>query len=298
MSTHSSSPPIEALTGAWSGRRRVNDVNRVAGDETQSVPGGHLTGPWSIVPPAGRRSSKVLPPGTRIGRYELEAPLGEGGMGIVYRARDARLNRPVAIKLLSDHLASPAARRLFRHEAQMASALNHPHILTVYDAGEFEGRDYLVTEFIDGGTLRTWMQQRRSTPEILRLLVGVADGLAAAHAANILHRDIKPENILISSIGYAKLADFGLATTVETPDRGEPGLAHGTGTVLGTLSYMSPEQTCGQAVDARSDIFSFGVVLYEAVTGRRPFAGASRAEITHNTRVRTPDPLPRSLPAA
>ena len=150
--------------------------------------------------------------GQRIGVYVVQAPLGAGGMGVVYRALDTNLNRPVAIKFLSDELADPAARRRFQREAQTASSLNHPHILTVHDAGEFEGRQYLVTELVDGGTLRDWAQAAtRSWRQIVELLTGVADGLAAAHHAGILHRDIKPENILITKSGYAKLADFGLA---------------------------------------------------------------------------------------
>src|SRR5216684_5887508 len=133
-------------------------------------------------------------------------------MGVVYRALDNKLNRPVAIKFLSNELADAEARRRFQREAQMASSLNHPHILTVHDIGEFEGRQYLVTEFVDGGTLKTWAKrEKRTWRQIVELLVGVADGLAAAHGAGILHRDIKPDNILIARSGYAKLADFGLA---------------------------------------------------------------------------------------
>src|SRR5262249_39740722 len=142
--------------------------------------------------------------------------LGEGGMGVVYRALDTKLNRPVAVKFLSDDVADAGARRRFQREAQMASSLNHPHILTVYDAGDFEGRQYLVTEFVDGGTLKSWaLAEKRSWLQTVELLVGVADGLAAAHQAGILHRDIKPENILVAKNGYAKLADFGLAKLTE-----------------------------------------------------------------------------------
>src|SRR3954447_20443832 len=149
-----------------------------------------------------------LAPGTRLGPYEVLASIGEGGMGTVYRALDTKLNRPVAIKLLSADVADAAARRRFHREAQMASSLNHPHILTVHDAGEFEGRQYLVTEFIDGGTLKDWVHAaRRTWLQIVELLTGVADGLAAAHAAGMMHRDIKPANILVGNNGYAKLAD-------------------------------------------------------------------------------------------
>src|SRR5579872_1312639 len=139
----------------------------------------------------------LLTPGTLIGAYRVESVLGRGGMGTVYRAQDTRLNRPVAIKILSDSLADAAARRRFQREAQMASSLNHPHLLTVYDVGEFDGRQYIVTEFVDSGTLKEWAQQEKRTwKQVVELLTGVADGLAAAHAAGILHRDIKPANVL------------------------------------------------------------------------------------------------------
>src|SRR5215472_1046974 len=153
-----------------------------------------------------------LPAGVRIGPYQIEGLLGTGGMGQVYQAVDTRLGRTVAIKFLSAALADATGRRRFQREGQMASSLNHPHILTVYDVGEFEGRQYLVIEFAHGGTLGDWARHEKRTPrEVVDLLTGVADGLAAAHAANILHRDIKPANVLVTKNGYAKLADFGLA---------------------------------------------------------------------------------------
>src|SRR5689334_12279546 len=201
---------------------------------------------WSI-----KSESNRLVAGTQIGSYRLESQLGQGGMGTVYRAFDAKLNRPVAIKFLSDDLADAAARRRFQREAQMASSLNHPHIVTVYDVGEFEGKQYLVTEFVDGGTLKEWARrEKRDWREVLELLVGVADGLAAAHDAGILHRDIKPANILVTERGYAKLADFGLAKLAQPP---APSEATRTmtdeltrrGTVVGTIAYMSPEQASG-----------------------------------------------------
>src|SRR5262245_32161375 len=208
----------------------------------------------------------ALAPGTRLGPYEIQAPLGAGGMGEVYRAHDTRLNRPVAIKFLSADTADARARRRFQQEAQTASSLNHPHILTVFEAGEWEDRHYLVTEFVDGGTLKDWAAaERRTWRQIADLLVGVADGLAAAHGGGILHRDIKPENILVTKNGYAKLADFGLAKLAEV---GETDLTRTVvptrqGVLVGTIAYMSPEQASGKPLDARSDIFSFGVVLYE-----------------------------------
>src|SRR5580698_8840274 len=182
-----------------------------------------------------------LAPGQQLGQYTIEAAIGAGGMGVVFRAHDTKLHRPVAIKFLSADLADEASRRRFQREAQMASSLNHPHILTVYDAGEFEGRQYLVTEFVDGGTLKNWIQkQPRRWEEIAELLTGVADGLATAHQAGILHRDIKPDNILVTASGYAKLADFGLAK-LEEPDsvatRTMTEAQTRQGVIIGTIAY-------------------------------------------------------------
>src|SRR5262245_34119478 len=204
-------------------------------------------------------AAKRVTAGIRLSSYEIVEHIGSGGMGDVYRARDTKLNRSVAIKFLSADLANATARRRFQREAQMASSLNHPHILTVHDTGEFDGRQYLVTEFIDGGTLKDWARaEMRTWLQTVELLTGVADGLATAHAAGITHRDIKPANILVAKNGYAKLADFGLAkltdgtpadvtrTLAEEPTR--PGM------MVGTIAYMSPEQALGGAVDARSDI--------------------------------------------
>jgi Tol biopolymer transport system component len=254
---------------------------------------------WSIGDPPKR---STLSPGTQVGVYRLEDRLGEGGMGTVYRALDTKLQRPVAIKFLSDELADAAARRRFQREAQTASSLNHPHILTVYDAGDFEGRQYLVTEFIDGGTLKDWCSEKRSWRQIVDLLTGVADGLAAAHAAAILHRDIKPANILVAKNGYAKLADFGLAKLdAEKPPDTTGTLTEGhtrPGVVLGTIAYMSPEQASGKKLDARSDIFSFGVVLYELLAGKKPFSGATELELLKTVIHGTPQPLGEDVPLA
>lgn len=185
--------------------------------------------------------------GLRLGVYHVETLLGSGGMGVVYRALDTKLNRPVAIKFLADPFAGLAARRRFEREVRTASSLNHPHIVTVHDTGEFDGRPYLVTELVDGGTLRDWVSAQHGWRETVELLVGVADALAAAHDAGVLHRDVKPENILITKRGYAKLGDFGLAklwgraaaddaTATKTETRTQPGV------VAGTVAYMSPEQ--------------------------------------------------------
>ena len=184
----------------------------------------------------------------------------------------------------------------------MASSLNHPHILTVYDAGDFQGCQYLVTELVDGGTLRDWVRaQKRSWREIVALLAGVADGLAAAHAAGILHRDIKPDNILVGRNGYAKLADFGLA---KADGLSSPGSVTRTlqaettrpGMILGTIAYMSPEQASGRPTDARSDIFSFAVLLYELLAGRRPFQGATDLELLQTIIHGTAPPLSANVP--
>jgi serine/threonine protein kinase len=173
--------------------------------------------------------------GKVVGHYEIHRLLGRGGMGEVYLARDAKLNRSVAIKFLASDRLDESARRRFQHEARMASALNHPHILTVHKAGDFDGRQYLVTEFVDGGTIREWKNTTKPDyRRIVELLFGVADGLACAHEAGILHRDINPNNILVTQSGYAKLADFGLAKLTErTPDaitasQTQPGVIIGT----------------------------------------------------------------------
>jgi len=242
-------------------------------------------------------------PGAQIGPYSIEELLGEGDMGTLYRATDTKLNRTVAIKFLSGDLADANARRRFQREAQTVSSLNHPHILTVHDAGEFEGLQYLVTEYVDGGTLRDWAKaEKRAWRQIVELLTGVADGLAAAHQASILHRDIKPANILVAKNGYAKLADFGLAKLEErsegdqtqtlTEKRTRPGM------VMGTIAYMSPEQASGKTLDARSDIFSFGVVLYELLAGQRPFDGSTDLEVLQTIIHGTPRPLGYDTPAA
>ncbi len=237
---------------------------------------------WEIE--QAQTGQRPLGAGLQIGQYTIESAIGAGGMGVVYRAQDAKLHRPVAIKFLSNEFSDAAARGRFQREAQTASSLNHPHILTVYDVGEFEGRQYLVTEFVDGGTLKDWARrQRRSWEDVIELLIGVADGLATAHQAGILHRDIKPDNILVTATGYAKLADFGLAKLAEgansdltrtlTEGRTRPGV------IIGTVPYMSPEQAAGKPVDARSDIFSFGVLLYELLGGRRPFLGDTDLQV-------------------
>jgi eukaryotic-like serine/threonine-protein kinase len=255
---------------------------------------------------AGRTASPTVASvdtiiGREIGAYRVLSPLGAGGMGVVYKALDAKFNRSVAIKFLSETLLDTEARRRFLREAQTASSLNHPHILTVHDIGEIDRRQYLVTEFVDGGTLRDWRNAgERSWQEIADLMLGVADALAVAHEAGIVHRDLKPANILVSKSGYAKLADFGLAKVRPSgnasPAAVEPSNATRSGAILGTIGYMAPEQLVGGAADARSDIFAFGVVLHEMLSGRRPFTAANTLEELQRTVHGTPDPLADTVP--
>lgn len=246
--------------------------------------------------------SPRLPAGTLLGPYRIENALGVGGMGVVYSAHDTRLGRPVAIKCLSEQLTGAAATSRFHRESQMASSLNHPHVLIVHDVGDHDGLPYIVTELMTGGTVRDWARQKRPWRETIELLTGVADGLAAAHEAGIVHRDVKSANILVSRDGQAKLADFGLAKLAEHFEHPvQPGIATGpeqtgTGLILGTIPYLSPERIQGQSVDARSDIFSFGVVLYEALTGQQPFVGEDEASIANNILHQPVPALPSDLP--
>ena len=247
---------------------------------------------------------RPLQRGARFGQYEIAELLGAGGMGEVYRARDTKLPRDVAIKILPLFTTNADRLTRFDREARTLASLNHPHILTVHDIEHVDGRPYLVTEFVDGGTLKTWaLSETRTWRQSVELLVGVADGLAVAHTAGIVHRDIKPDNILISKNGYAKLADFGLAKLFE-------GIASGTradtiaaarthpGMIVGTIAYMSPEQAAGKLADARSDIFSFGVVLYEMLAGRRPFTGPTELEVLQRLQHQAAEPLSNAIPSA
>jgi serine/threonine protein kinase len=250
-------------------------------------------------------TSRPLRRGNRVGEYEIVELVGAGGMGDVYRARDTRLGRDVAIKILPPVFMSDADRLArFEREARLLASLNHPHILTVHDVGDMDGRPYLVTGFVDGGTLKTWAHaERRTWRQIVDLLTGVADGLAAAHAAGFVHRDVKPENILVAKNGYATLADFGLAKLFEATDDGaasRPASHRRTqpGMIVGTIAYMSPEQAGGNPADARSDIFSFGVVLYEVLAGRQPFAGASDLEVLQRVQHQPAEPLGNDIPPA
>ncbi|HVF61987.1 MAG TPA: protein kinase [Thermoanaerobaculia bacterium] len=228
-------------------------------------------------------------PGTRLGPYEILAPIGAGGMGVVYRARDERLGREVAVKVLAPDLGAGRDRlRRFESEARAVSALNHPSILTVHDVGSHDGSPYLVTELLEGETLRARLAGGPLPPRrAAEIAAAVARGLAAAHERGIVHRDLKPENLFLTRDGRAKILDFGIAKLVRPESTGNElatarTLAHtNPGMVLGTDGYMSPEQVRGLPADARSDLFALGAVLYEMLTGHRAFHGESPVETMH-----------------
>ncbi|HXI90434.1 MAG TPA: protein kinase [Blastocatellia bacterium] len=232
----------------------------------------------------------TLTPNTRLGPYEILAPLGAGGMGEVYRARDTRLDRVVAIKVLPDHLAShPEQRQRFEREARAVSSLNHPHICTLHDVGHQDGLDYLVMELIEGESLADRLKKGPLPLEhALRYSIQIADALDKAHRAGIIHRDLKPGNIMLTKSG-AKVLDFGLAKLLTTEsEKGRTALSElptelpsltEEGSIIGTLQYMAPEQLEGLNADSRTDIFAFGAVVYEMATGRRAFTGKSQASI-------------------
>ena len=222
---------------------------------------------------------------TNFGPYTIVGPLGAGGRGEVVRAHDARLGRDVAIKILSPHRASdPDALPRMVRESRMIAALEHPAIVTIHDVGEDAGQFYLVTELVEGETLRERLRRGPlPTREALDHAVTIASALAAAHPRGVVHRDLKPENVMISAAGSLKLLDFGVAKFVAAPDAataaGHPTLT-GTGVTVGTPAYMAPEQLDGRSVDHRADQFAFGVLLYELLAGRRPFAGATAPELS------------------
>jgi serine/threonine protein kinase/tetratricopeptide (TPR) repeat protein len=238
--------------------------------------------------------------GQSIGHYQIESLLGVGGMGQVYLARDERLGRKVALKLLPEHLTADEVQlSRFKAEARSASALNHPNILTVYEIGAEGNRHFIATEFIEGITLRALlMRGRMNLHDALEIAVQVASALAAAYEAGVVHRDMKPENIMLRPDGYVKVLDFGIAKLTEqrpVPDLDEVGttavLQTRPGLVLGTARYMSPEQARGQTVDARSDIWSLGVVIYEMIAGIPPFSGETPSDCVASILTKEPPPL-------
>ncbi|HXI01884.1 MAG TPA: protein kinase, partial [Candidatus Saccharimonadales bacterium] len=254
----------------------------------------------------------TLSPGTRLGPYEITAPLGAGGMGEVYRARDTRLGRDVAVKVLPQHLsANPEVRARFEREAKTISSLNHPHICTLFDVGREGDTDYLVMELVEGETLAQRLE-KGALPghEVLRLGVQIAGALERAHRAGVIHRDLKPGNVMLTKSG-AKLMDFGLAratgmagpasgsgvsvaTLTKSPTMAAPLTAEGT--ILGTFQYMAPEQLEGSEADARSDLWALGCVLYEMATGRRAFDGKSQASLIGSIMGSQPAPISQIAP--
>jgi serine/threonine protein kinase len=249
--------------------------------------------------------------GQALGHYRIEAKLGEGGMGVVYQAFDTHLDRPVAIKILrADATTSPERQRRFVQEAKAASALNHPNIIHIYDISSSGDTDFIAMEFVAGKTLHQLIGKNDlHLKDTLKYSIQIADALARAHSAGIVHRDLKPANIIIDEDGRVKLLDFGLAKLTEKTLDSEAAAATVTaedaplteeGSIVGTVAYMSPEQAEGTKVDARSDIFSFGSVLYEMVTGRRPFEGATKMSTISAILQKEPPPpgsLARNLPA-
>ena len=244
--------------------------------------------------------SLELEKGRRFAHYEIMRQIGEGGMGVVYLARDTRLDRLVAIKLLNTGFERNADNiRRFVQEAKAASALNHPNILTIFEIGEIEGSHYIVSEYIEGRTLRDLMKSEKvELREIVDIVSQSAGALAAAHKARIVHRDIKPENIIVRDDGYVKVLDFGLAkllpenlSGVWTRGMVENQNSTASGMILGTVNYMSPEQAKGERVDQRTDIFSLGVMLYEMIAGKRPFEGDSAVESFANLINKQPEPI-------
>ena len=238
--------------------------------------------------------------GTTISHYRITGKLGTGGMGVVYEAEDTRLPRKVALKFLPEELADdPDAGRRFRREADTIAQLSHPHICTIYDIDEHEGRAFIAMEYVDGLNLKTYMARKTlSTTQIVDLALQIAAALQSANAKGIVHRDIKPGNIMVSDEGQVKVLDFGLARRFKSADTDELGVEGSTipGRPMGTANYMAPERILQLPLDPRSDLFSLGVVMYEMATGRLPFGGASPSETVSNVLDKDPVPLTTLAP--
>ncbi len=240
----------------------------------------------------------TLAAGTRLGSYEILAPLGVGGMGEVYRARDSKLHREVALKVIPSRVDSDLATLdRFQREARTAAALNHPHIVTIYAVEEFDGRVFLAMEFVDGHTLADLIpSDGLPIDTLLKHAIPLADALSAAHAHGITHRDLKPSNVMVTKDGRVKVLDFGLAKLREPAVQldgtsGPTQALTGEGHIVGTVAYMSPEQAAAGAVDERSDLFSLGVMIYEMATGMRPFGGDGSVSTLAAILKDTPKPI-------
>jgi serine/threonine protein kinase len=262
----------------------------------------------SATMPVFPRRQVTLGPGSRLGPYEILSSAGAGGMGEVFRARDTRLGRDVAVKILTAaHAGDPDSVRRFEKEARAVASLSHPNVVPVFDIGEQDGVRYAVSEFVTGETLRTRLKQGPMPPaEAADVAAQIAEGLAAAHEKGFVHRDIKPENVILARPGFPRILDFGLAkrtapmagAPVSEEDATQSAFLTEPGVIAGTVGYMSPEQVRGETVDGRSDIFSLGVVLWEMLTGHRPFSGESPVD-TLSAILREeppPDPALASLP--
>jgi serine/threonine protein kinase len=244
----------------------------------------------------------ALSTGTRLGPYEIISPLGAGGMGEVYRAQDTRLHRIVAIKVLPQHLAARVeARERFEREARAISSLNHPHICSLYDIGRQAEIDFLVMEYLEGETLARRLQKGAlPQDQALRCAGQILHALDRAHRSGIVHRDLKPANVMLTRDGV-KLLDFGLAKLREAatvPEQTVSMTLTTEGTIVGTLQYMAPEQLEGKDSDARTDIFAFGAVLYEMLTGRKAFSGTSQASLISSIMTAWPPPISSVHPMA
>ncbi|MGH9846469.1 MAG: serine/threonine-protein kinase, partial [Blastocatellia bacterium] len=278
------------LTPREAGPKAPRDSSRAADPrppraETRALPPPVTAAPppsQSSCQPSGQPSGKPQYEGFTVSHYQVERAIGRGGMGDVYLARDLRLGRPVALKLLrADYHPTEERVRRFQQEARAVCALNHPNIVTVYEIGEVDGAPFIVSEFIEGDTLRQLIPPSgMRLDQALEIAIQIANALAFAHQLGIVHRDIKPENVMVRSDGYVKVLDFGLAKLSDAlDDRDAQDPSFNAGMVMGTITYMSPEQARGYKVDARTDIFSLGATLYELVTGVKPFTGRTPTEI-------------------